>query len=103
MFLPSAGKVIENFSCSRSPFVRNDGMLKKGYRIPVYYDSLILKLISWGTDRREAIERMAAALNETRIEGPATNISFLKDILLNAGFRAGKTDISFIQNEILKK
>jgi acetyl-CoA carboxylase biotin carboxylase subunit len=62
-----------------------------GYEPPPYYDSLLAKIISWGADRDEAIRRMARALSETRMEGPATNLDYHLHVLADKTFLAGRT------------
>jgi acetyl-CoA carboxylase biotin carboxylase subunit len=80
--------------------VRVDSSMYQGYTIPPYYDSMIAKLIVWGTDREEAILRMKRALGEFIIDGVDTNIEFLQDILGNQQYISGKVDTSFISKII---
>jgi acetyl-CoA carboxylase biotin carboxylase subunit len=80
--------------------VRVDSGVYAGYTIPHYYDSLIAKLITWGSDRTEAIRRMQRALGEFRIEGVATTIPFLQRIMGNAFFLRGETYTNFIQRRM---
>ena len=65
-------------------------------QVPPNYDSLLGKLIVWGEDRSQAIERMKRALDECIISGVPTTIQYHKLILDNADFRAGEVDTGFI-------
>lgn len=80
--------------------VRVDSGVYSGYSIPHYYDSLIAKLITWGSNRGEAIRRMQRALGEFRIEGVVTTIPFLQRVMSNAFFQRGETYTNFIQRRL---
>ena len=80
--------------------VRVDSGIYIGYEIPHYYDSLIAKLITWGSNRQEAIRRMQRALGEFRIAGVVTTIPFLQRIMDNAWFQRGETYTNFIQRRL---
>ena len=69
------------------------------YAIPPFYDSMISKLVTWGRDRSEAIERMRRALYEYIIGGVKTNIPFHQAVLENPRFVAGEIDTHFIESE----
>ena len=58
---------------------------------------MISKLIVWGADRSEAIERLHTALDDYKVVGLPTNIKFMKRVLLNKTFKTGLFDTSFIQ------
>jgi acetyl-CoA carboxylase biotin carboxylase subunit len=79
--------------------VRFDTALYNGYEIPPTYDSMIGKLITYGRDRGEALNKMRRALDELIIEGIDTNIEFLFQILDNEKFIQGDIDTSFIAKE----
>lgn len=79
--------------------VRLDTAVYNGYEIPSAYDSMIAKLITYGRDRSEAINKMQRALGEFIIEGIDTNIEFLFKILSNEKFINGMISTSFIANE----
>ncbi|RLE65596.1 MAG: acetyl-CoA carboxylase biotin carboxylase subunit [Thermoprotei archaeon] len=102
-FMPSPG-VITNYLPPSGPGVRVDSGIYPGYEIPSFYDPLILKLIVWGKDRLEAIKRMRRALEETVIEGVATNIVFHEVVFRDEAFNNGIITTNFIkEREILKK
>ena len=77
--------------------IRVDTHLHAGYTIPIYYDSLIAKVIAHGCDREDAIARMRVALGECTIEGIKTNIPLHLRVLGHADFRAGKTHTRFLE------
>lgn len=100
-FKPSPGE-IEGYFPPGGYGVRVDSHIYAGYVIPPTYDSMIGKLIVWGKDREEAIDRMKRALNEMVITGVSTNIEFQKEIINNSNFIINKIDTSFIDKEINK-
>ena len=79
-FMPQAG-LIEQFSAPGGLGVRLDSHARAGYRIPPNYDSMIGKLITFGKDRREAMDRMNRALAEYMITGIKTTVSFQQAIM----------------------
>ncbi|MGE4271599.1 MAG: acetyl-CoA carboxylase biotin carboxylase subunit [Desulfitobacterium sp.] len=99
-FMPSPG-TIEFYHPPGGPGVRVDSAVYQGYTIPPYYDSMVGKLIVWGADREEAIQRMKRALEEFYIEGIHTTIPFHLRVLDNAFFRRGEVYTNFIQRRIL--
>lgn len=99
-FMPSPG-TIEYYHVPGGPGIRVDSAVYQGYTIPPYYDSMVGKLIVWGGDREEAIQRMKRALEEFVIEGIHTTIPFHLKVLDNAFFRRGEVYTNFIQRRIL--
>lgn len=95
-FLPSPGK-ITRLILPGGPGIRIDTHIYEGYYVPPYYDSLIMKLISMGRDRVEAIERMQRALSETIIEGIKTTIPFYLKLLAHPSFLSGRYYIGFVE------
>lgn len=95
-FMPTPGK-IEFLHLPGGPGVRVDTHIFAGYVIPTYYDSLIAKVISWGQDREEAIERMKRALQEFYTEGIKTTVGFHLKVLDDPEFRKGNLHTGFIQ------
>jgi acetyl-CoA carboxylase biotin carboxylase subunit len=94
-FRPAPGRV-EKYIAPGGPGIRVDSHLYAGYRIPTYYDSLIAKLIAWGNDRGEAIDRMRRALSEMTIEGIPTTLPFHYRVVGSTLFREGKVSTDFI-------
>jgi acetyl-CoA carboxylase biotin carboxylase subunit len=87
-FLPSPG-VLRIHQRPGGPGVRVDEGVYDGYEVPIDYDPLITKVITWGTDREEARRRMARALGEYSIGGIKTTIPFLKQIVESETFASG--------------
>jgi len=95
-FCPSPGR-IEMYFQPGGRGVRVDTHAYAGYTIPSTYDSMIGKLITYGKDRREAMDKMSRALSEYLITGIKTNISFQQAILQDPNFRRGVYTTSFIE------
>lgn len=87
-FMPSFGRIKEMVKPG-GPAVRVDSGFTAGNELTHFYDSLLAKLVTWGSTRDEAIERMLRALDEFHIIGPQTCIPFHKAMLADADFRAG--------------
>lgn len=98
-FMPSPG-LIRHISEPNGLGVRTDGYAYEGYEIPIYYDPMISKLITWGRDRTEAINRMKRALFEYKITGVKTSIRFLERIMDNHDFRMGNYNTHFIPEHL---
>jgi pyruvate carboxylase subunit A len=97
-FAPCPGKL----AGYRSPGgigIRVDSGVHTRYTIPPYYDPMISKLIIWGRDRQETIERAKRALYEYIIVGVSTNIPFLKAVVNNPSFIKGEMTTHFIEEE----
>ena len=94
-FQPSVGTV-STYVAPGGPGVRVDSHLFSGYTIPPNYDSLLGKIITWGKDRDQAIERMRRALHETVITGVKHTVPFHRAIIVDPEFRAGKVHTGFI-------
>ncbi len=94
-FLPSPG-LIQHISEPLGFGVRHDGYVYEGYRIPIYYDPLISKLIVWGKTREEAIARMRRSLFAYKITGVKTSIKFLERIMTTPDFINGNYNTHFI-------
>jgi acetyl-CoA carboxylase, biotin carboxylase subunit len=95
-FRPHPGK-ISGYLAPGGPGVRMDSHIYTDYEIPPYYDSLIGKLIVWGSDRDMAIKRMKRALRECAITGVPTTINFHQRVLENPAFLAGEVYTNFIE------
>ncbi|MDZ7399369.1 MAG: acetyl-CoA carboxylase biotin carboxylase subunit [candidate division KSB1 bacterium] len=94
-FLPSIGK-IQSYREPQGIGVRVDSGLAKGDSVSMYYDPLISKLITWGRDRHEAIQRMKRALDEYVISGVQTVIPFHKQVMIHPDFVTGNLSTHFI-------
>jgi acetyl-CoA carboxylase biotin carboxylase subunit len=94
-FRPSPGR-IEMYYQPGGRGVRVDSHIYAGYTIPPTYDSMLGKLITYGRDRREAMDKMSRALSEYMITGIKTTISFEQAILQDPNFRRGVYSTSFV-------
>jgi len=98
-FMPSPG-TINLYHPAGGPGVRVDSHLYNGYTVPPYYDSMIGKLIASGDDREGALARMRTALTEIVVEGVKTNIPLHRDLLSDAEFKGGGTNIHFLEQKL---
>jgi 3-methylcrotonyl-CoA carboxylase alpha subunit len=98
-FLPQSG-TIAAFDVPRAPGVRLDSGFRAGSEVPVYYDSMLAKIIVWGADRAAAIARMDETLRETTVTGIATNLPLLRAIVADDAYRAGDTTTSFLDERM---
>lgn len=96
-FAPNPGK-ITGYRSPGGPGVRLDSGVYMNYTIPTFYDSMISKLITWGSSRNEAINRMKRALSEYIILGVKTTIPFHKAIMRNEYFLKGDLDTHFVDD-----
>lgn len=94
-FMPSAGK-IEMYLPPGGLGVRVDSAAYTGWNIPPYYDSMIAKLITYGHNREEAIQRMKRALDEFVIEGIHSTIPFHKKMMNHPVFVDGDFNTKFL-------
>ena len=95
-FMPTAG-VINKVRTPQGIGVRVDGFIYDGYEIPIYYDSMLSKLIVWATNRKYALERMRRALYEYKITGIKTNIDYLRRIMDTRDYVKGDYTTHFIE------
>ena len=98
-FVPCPGTITQ-YHAPGGFGIRVDSALYAGYTIPVFYDSLIAKLATWGMNRQEAIQRMKNALNEFQIEGITTTIPLHKRILEDESFKRGEIHTRFVEERI---
>ncbi|MCC6544459.1 MAG: acetyl-CoA carboxylase biotin carboxylase subunit [Nitrospirae bacterium] len=101
-FTPSPG-LITAYCVPGGPGIRVDSAAYAGYTVPQYYDSVIAKLIAYGEDREEAIDKMCRALDEYVIEGIKTTIPFHKMVLKSREFRAGKYSTNLVEHLFTSK
>lgn len=98
-FVPSPG-TISLYHAPGGPGVRVDSHVYNGYKVPPHYDSMIGKLICHSDDRDATIARMAGALSEIVVEGIKTNVPLHRDIMADAAFRQGGTDIHYLEKKL---
>lgn len=98
-FLPSVGKV-EGLNIPGGYGVRIDSSIYQGYQVLPFYDSMLVKLITYANDRDEAISIMLRALGELAIDGIKTNIEFNKKIIGGDDFISGNFSTSYLEDMI---
>jgi acetyl-CoA carboxylase biotin carboxylase subunit len=101
-FMPSPG-LVTGLRTPSGPGVRDDGGVAAGYEVPVFYDSLISKLVAWGEDRPRAIARMARALSEYEVFGVKTTIPFFQWLLAQPDFRDGRFDTTYLDRVLAER
>jgi len=94
-FIPAIGS-IDKYDPPQHEWVRLDDFVYEGYQIPIYYDNMFAKLIVWGKDRTQAIQRMIIACNEFTIEGVPTTLDFGRFVMQHPKFVEGDFDTNFI-------
>ena len=98
-FLPSSGRINLYIEPEENENIRVDSGVYEGGEVSMFYDAMIAKLCSYGSNRAEAIEHMRHALGSYAIGGVSHNISFLETIMKNEKFINGDLSTSFIKNE----
>lgn len=105
-FLPSVG-TLELYQLPVGEGIRVDNGFEQGMDVPIYYDPMLSKLITYGKDRDEAIQMMLEAIEAYRIEGVETTLPFGKFVFGHDAFRSGQFDTHFVANyyspEILRE
>jgi len=96
-FLPDIGR-LQSYKIPQGPGVRVDDGYEEGMDIPIYYDPMIAKLITYGADRKEAIQRMIRAIDDYQITGVETTLPFCKFVLGHEAFTSGKFDTHFVRD-----
>ncbi|MGZ3273632.1 MAG: acetyl-CoA carboxylase biotin carboxylase subunit [Caulobacteraceae bacterium] len=94
-FAPSPG-VVRQAVWPAGEGVRVDTHIGSGSAVPPFYDSLMAKIIAHGPTRAEALSRLRRALDETRVEGVATNLAFHRRVLADPEFQAGGVDTAYL-------
>ena len=95
-FLPAIGR-LNTYRRPQGPGIRVDDGFEEGMEIPIHYDPLIGKLITYHESRLEAINRMIRAIDEFQITGVETTLSFCKFVMQHPAFREGRFDTKFIE------
>jgi 3-methylcrotonyl-CoA carboxylase alpha subunit len=97
--LPSPGRIL-HLAVPEGPGIRFDAGVAAGSEVTVHYDPLLAKLVTWGRDRAESIERMESALQRTAVLGVVTNAARLRAILAHPAFRAGELHTGFLDEHL---
>lgn len=95
-FLPSVGK-LEKYELPTGKGVRVDNGYEQGMEIPIYYDPMLAKLITYAKTRNEAIQIMLTAIENYKIEGVQTTLAFGKYVLEHEAFRTGNFNTHFVK------
>ena len=102
-FLPSIGRLTRyrppSEEASETHAVRNDTGVFEGGEISMFYDPMIAKLCTWGTDRASALEHMRVALDSFEVEGIGHNLPFLSAVMDHPKFISGNMTTAFIEEE----
>jgi acetyl-CoA carboxylase biotin carboxylase subunit len=101
-FMPSPG-LIRAIRPASGPGVRDDGGVSAGYTVPVFYDSMIAKLVAWGGSREQAIERMARALREYEVLGIRTTIPFFLWLMRQPDYIGGRYDTTYLDRLLTER
>ncbi|NHF61137.1 acetyl-CoA carboxylase biotin carboxylase subunit [Flavobacteriaceae bacterium TP-CH-4] len=96
-FLPSVG-TLETYKLPNGKGVRVDNGFEEGMDVPIYYDPMLSKLITYGASREEAIQLMLKAISDYHIEGVQTTLPFGKFVFEHEAFRSGNFDTHFVKN-----
>jgi len=94
-FLPAPG-TITRYREPTGPWVRVDSGVYAGFTVPLEYDPMIAKLVVWGQNRQECIERTDRALREYKVTGIRTSIGFFRAVMADPGFLAADYTTGFI-------
>lgn len=94
-FLPDIGKLLA-YRRPHGPGVRVDDGFEEGMDVPIYYDPMISKLITYGNNRVEAMDRMVRAIDDYEISGVETTLSFGRFVMQHEAFRSGDFDTGFV-------
>jgi acetyl-CoA carboxylase biotin carboxylase subunit len=95
-FLPSVGN-LEVYKLPKGENIRVDNGFEEGMDIPIYYDPMLSKLITYGKTRDEAIQLMLKAINDYKVEGIETTLPFGRFVFEHDAFRSGDFDTHFVK------
>ncbi|GAC1322920.1 MAG: acetyl-CoA carboxylase biotin carboxylase subunit [Collimonas sp.] len=101
-FTPSPGKIL-SWHAPGGPGIRVDSHAYAGYFVPPHYDSMVGKVISYGATREQAIKRMQIALSEMVVEGIQTNIQLHRELMIDARFIEGGTNIHYLEHKLAER
>jgi len=96
-FMPSIG-TLSTYKTPVGEGIRVDDGFEEGMEVPIYYDPMISKLITYGKDRAEAIQLMIQAIDNYKVEGVATTLPFGKFVCEHEAFTSGNFDTHFVKN-----
>jgi acetyl-CoA carboxylase biotin carboxylase subunit len=94
-FMPSPGTITSLRSPS-GPGIREDSGVAEGFTVPMYYDSMVAKLVAWADDRDGAVDRLRRALDEYEIGGIRTTVPFFRWLVRQEDFRSASFDTTYL-------
>lgn len=95
-FMPSTG-TLEKYSVPKGEGIRLDNGFEEGMEVPIYYDPMLAKLVTYGKTREEAIQVMIKAIDKYIVEGVSTTLPFGKFVFQHEAFRSGNFDTHFVK------
>lgn len=95
-FMPSVG-VLETYELPQGENIRVDNGFEQGMEVPIYYDPMMAKLITYGKNREEAISKMMEAIDSYKVKGVETTLAFGKFVFQHEAFKSGKFDTGFVK------
>jgi propionyl-CoA carboxylase alpha chain len=96
-FLPDIGN-LQTYKRPQGPGIRVDDGFEEGMDIPIYYDHMIAKLITYADNRELSLDKMIRAIEEYEITGVQTTLSFCKYVMKHESFRSGRFDTHFVKH-----
>ncbi|QSS97191.1 acetyl-CoA carboxylase biotin carboxylase subunit [Psychroflexus sp. ALD_RP9] len=96
-FLPSVGK-LEQYQAPKGEGIRVDDGFEEGMDVPIYYDPMISKLVTYAENREAAVQRMIEAIDNYQIKGVSTTLPFGKFVCKHEAFRSGNFDTHFVKH-----
>ncbi len=96
-FLPNVGK-LTRYRLPVGEGIRIDNGIEEGMDVPIYYDPMLSKLVTYGATREEAIQKMIEAIDAYEVEGVMTTLPFGKFVMQHEAFRSGDFDTGFVKN-----
>jgi acetyl-CoA carboxylase biotin carboxylase subunit len=100
--MPAPG-LITHLRPPSGPGIRDDSGVTAGYTVPVFYDSMIAKLVAWGGSRPDAIARMTRALEEYEVLGIKTTIPFFLWLMREPDFLAARFDTTYLDRLLARR
>ena len=95
-FLPNVG-FLSTYKLPEGEGIRVDNGIEEGMEVPIYYDPMLSKLVTYGKTREESIELMIKAIDDYHVEGVATTLPFGKFVMEHEAFRSGNFDTGFVK------
>lgn len=96
-FLPNVG-FLSTYKLPEGEGIRVDNGIEEGMDVPIYYDPMLSKLVTYGKTREEAIELMINAIDNYHVEGVSTTLPFGKFVMEHEAFRSGDFDTGFVKS-----